>query len=299
MFKRILSSLSLVSNAIFPEEWSGDNYLLMNPDLAAIDLAKHYNEFGFKENRQGVFILTRVTLKDYLPKNFKYLEIGPLGRPFLNLKEFNVKYFDVLEKEALQEIAKNAPGQDPADVPHIDYVDTKGDLRVIDDQFDIVFSSHSIEHQPNILAHLEQVSSLLKSNGLYICIVPDYRYCFDHFQNPSTIFDCIEAYAQNRKVHTCKNLLLHKYMSTHNDPVEHWAGNHGSHHLHEIDFEETLKAIKKSTNDYEDCHGWFFTPHNFREIFKSSITRVMNLELEHCYETPPNAHEFLAVFRKP
>ncbi len=288
----------MTPNINFPGEWSGDNYLFMNPDLAAIDLAKHFKEFGFKENRQGQFILTRATLKDYFPKNFKYLEIGPLGRPFLNLKEFNVKYFDVIEKEALQEIAKNAPGQDPVDVPHIDYVDGNGDLRIVDDQFDIVFSSHCIEHQPNILAHLEQVSNLLKNNGLYICIVPDHRYCFDYFQNPSTIFDCIEAYVENRKVHSRKNLLLHKYMCTHNDPVKHWAGNHGDHHLQEIDFEETVKAFKKSTNDYEDCHGWFFTSHNFREIFKSTITKGMNLELERCYETPKNTHEFLAVFRK-
>jgi SAM-dependent methyltransferase len=177
-------------------------------------------------------------------------------------------------------------------------VDSNGDLKVINERFDIVFSSHSIEHQPNILFHLEQISNLLKNDGLYICIVPDHRYCFDHFQNPSTIFDVIEAYVERRKVHTRKNILTHQYISTHNDPVEHWAGNHGDHHLQEIDFEETVKAFKKSTNDYEDCHGWFFTSHNFREIFKSSVTQVMNLELDRCYETPKNAHEFLAIFRK-
>jgi SAM-dependent methyltransferase len=287
-----------LSNISFPEEWSGDNYLLMNPDLTGVNLATHFEEFGFRENRQGQFVLTRFALKTYLPKNVKYLEIGPLGRPYLTLNEFNVKYFDVIEKEALKEIAKNAPGHNPADVPIIDYVDPNGDLKIINEKFDIVFSSHSIEHQPNILGHLEQVSNLLKSNGLYICIIPDHRYCFDHFQNPSTIFDVIEAYVENRNVHTRKNLLTHQYLSAHNDPVEHWAGNHGAHHLQEIDFQKAVKAFKKSTNDYEDCHGWFFTPHRFREIFKSSITKVIALELERCYETPKNAHEFLTVFRK-
>ena len=48
-------------------------------------------------------------------------------------------------------------GRMPANVPTSTSVET-GDLSVIDAQFDAVVSSHAVEHQPDLVAHLKHVA---------------------------------------------------------------------------------------------------------------------------------------------
>jgi len=296
--QKIIKNLNRRFKINLPKEFSGERYINLNPDLFGIDLEKHWQEFGWKESRPGQFILNRILLKNYLPKKAKYLEIGPLGRPYLKRNEYDVKYFDVVDTKTLQFKAKDQPGHDIEDVPEIDFVDANGSLQNINEKFDIVFSSHCIEHQPNILGHLEQVSKLLKNGGFYICIIPDYRFCFDHFRAPSNIIDVLEAYSDKRIVHTNRNLLLHKYITVHNNPISHWEGDHGYHRLSEVNVKDSLSLLSQSSNDYIDCHAWFFSPIQFREIFITDIKKIMKMDIKYCYETPLNSHEFIAVFEK-
>ena len=54
-------------------------------------------------------------------------------------------------------------------------------------------SSHCIEHQIELVRHLKAVSRLLSPLGVYLMLVPDYCFCFDHFQTASTSIDCVLA----------------------------------------------------------------------------------------------------------
>ena len=56
-------------------------------------------------------------------------------------------------------------------------------------------SSHCIEHQVELVRHLKlkAVSRLLSPLGVYLMLVPDYCFCFDHFQTASTSIDCVLA----------------------------------------------------------------------------------------------------------
>ena len=271
-------------------------YLAFNQDVKrdGVDPLWHYNNLGLKEGRVNQF--TRHNLINMLPRSASYLEIGPLGRPYLSKKEFNVKYFDVLNRNDLINKAKEAEGHHPEDVPEIDFVDANGDLSFINEKFDIVFSSHCIEHQPNILGHLQQVSRLIKDTGLYICIIPDFRYSFDHFRAPSNIVEVIKAFVDNRKVHTRENLLLGTYMATHNDACKHWAGDHGSCTLSKVDVKRILKSLSIQSMNYEDTHAWFFSPNNFREVFDTEVNELTAMRLVLCHDTPINTHEFVAIF---
>jgi SAM-dependent methyltransferase len=112
----------------------------------------------------------------------KILEISPFYRPCM-IGE-NVSYFDVLDKEGLIENAKRMKLPTDA-ISDMHYVSRNGDLSIISGKFDIVFSSHVIEHTIDLITHLNQVYSLLNENGKYILAIPDYRYCFDHFRGQS------------------------------------------------------------------------------------------------------------------
>ena len=54
-------------------------------------------------------------------------------------------------------------------------------------------SSHCIEHQIELVRHLKAVSRLLSPLGVYLMLVPDCCFCFDHFQTASTSIDCVLA----------------------------------------------------------------------------------------------------------
>ena len=109
----------------------------------------------------------------------KILEIAPLDSPFV--KTANTFYFDVLPKEDLQKKAIKL-GRDPSKVPDIHFHHPNGDLSIIGLKFDAIFSSHCIEHTPDIVSHLKMVSRLLNDNGEYFLFVPDKKYTFDYFK---------------------------------------------------------------------------------------------------------------------
>lgn len=45
-------------------------------------------------------------------------------------------------------------------------------------KFDVVFSSHMIEHSLDLIGHLNQVKSLLKPGGCYFFIAQDHDFTF-------------------------------------------------------------------------------------------------------------------------
>lgn len=140
----------------FPREYSSSEYINLNPDLACEELEPHWNSHGWKENRPGQFILTRNHLKGILDRKISYLEIGPYGRPYINRAIFNVKYFDVLSQEELKIKSLSDNDHEEKNIPYIDYVHPFGDLSIVDEKFNCAFSSHCIEHQPDILDHLKK-----------------------------------------------------------------------------------------------------------------------------------------------
>lgn len=83
-------------------------------------------------------------------KEVDSLEIGAFFRPVLKGKK--TKYFDVFNQEKLIEIAKGY-GLETSKIPVIDYVQPNGDLTIIKEKFDIIFSSHNLEHQVDLIDH--------------------------------------------------------------------------------------------------------------------------------------------------
>lgn len=131
------------------------------------------------------------------------LEIGPSFRPIAPKKlGFNIKTMDYLDRKGLVEKCKNDPnsGQYIENIEEVDYVwsgESYLDLIGSDKKFDYIISSHLIEHVPDLIQHLTDCSSLLKSEGVYTLAVPDQRYSFDCFRQLTTVKDCMLTYHQN------------------------------------------------------------------------------------------------------
>ena len=231
-----------------------------------------------------------ITLMDFLledANDFSVLEIGPLHNPCFKGK--NVKYMDVMDAQGLLDKA-GEHGLPIENVPqYIDYVSTDGTWDVVKEKFDLVYSSHLLEHQTNLIQHLQDVYEHVLRGGAYILVIPDKRYCFDHFAPCTTIEDVLSAYYEKRRRH-CLTALLRAARATHNDTTRHWLKDHGSKGIFT---KEKLKDVVETYfaslhGDYVDAHEWYFTPETFRDICKElqelDLLKFENIEITETQE---------------
>ncbi len=259
----------------------------------------HWQARGVSEGRQGSLHAVRENFVNLALSEAPILEIGPFFRPCVT--GVDVFYFDVLDQEQLNERAHRI-GHANARAPFIQYVSPTGDLGVVDRKFRSVISSHCIEHQPCLVRHLDQVAALLDPAGRYFLLIPDKRYCFDHFIASTTLADVLQAYEEGRTAHTLASVIEHRALTTHNDTGRHWNGDHADPNYFDSRAERTRSAIaeyNQAAGQYIDVHAWQFTPHEFRELLVSLLgLGKSRFEVERVYETPLGRNEFCAVLRR-
>lgn len=190
---------------------------------------------------------------------------------------------------------------------NIDWVVTPTNLDAIDEKFDAVLSSHAIEHQPDLVGHLHQVSELLHPGGRYLLLVADHRYCADHFTESSTIVDVLDAHARKITKHDPKSLILSRCLITHNEPVRHWNGDHGladddpdlPRREHISRLASAVKLLNSAPQAVHDDRAWFFAPDSFALIINDlRALALCDLQVERVYPTLRNTCEFWAVLTK-
>lgn len=262
------------------------------------ELLYHFHNSGIAEGRAGSPASTRKGFVDLLASTRSVLEIGPLANPVLHGPQ--VKYFDVLPTAELR-VKAAGYGLNADDVPDIHFSSPTGDLGVVDEKFDAVLSSHAVEHQPDLIHHLSQVGKLLHPGGCYYLLIPDKRYCFDHFLAESSIADVLSAHLRGLRLHDPAKVINHFALTTHNDSTQHWLGEHGRPGYQDSfgRLRAALRAFDAAAGAYIDVHAWQFTPASFRSI-SSAIFQLDLADLEpvRVYDTVYSANEFCAVLQK-
>jgi SAM-dependent methyltransferase len=233
-----------------------------------------------------------------IPENASVIELGPFGNP--TMRGSNVSYFDVLTTEELC-IRAVEHQHDPEAVPYIDFVSPNGDLSVVDGSFDIVFSAHCLEHQPDLIHHINQVNELLVPGGKYFLVLPDKRYCFDHFFSVSNIGDVLQAHRERRTVHTISS-VIESVLGTHNRKKRHWLGFHGRPGWQVANIEaikETLESFDAANGGYIDVHAWQFIPASFLALMTQlHELGMIGMQPVQVCATPLGRREFTAVLQK-
>jgi hypothetical protein len=282
-------------DAVLAPEFDPAFYRDRHADLASFsdaDLLAHYEKHGRSEGRWAAPLVTRSAFVEGL-RVVSALEIGPFFNPSLTGPD--VRYLDICSTDELKERARSS-GLDPTAVPPIDYVSPPDRLDTRGQRFPLVFSSHVIEHQPDLIHHLQEVEVILLFNGAYALVVPDCRYCFDHFIAPSNIAEVIGAYEEKRRRHTLANYVEHSVLTTHNDPLLHWKGEHGEPQVDRARIQAAVGQWRAAKGAYLDVHAWQFTPASFRQIilglYDLGLTKLKPLRV---YDTPCGNFEFCAV----
>ena len=300
----------------------------LSPDA----LMEHCKRFAVEQGRSTCIYDRREMLQTALQKlindtQMKALEISPWDNPFL--RGNNVKYFEVMSAEDLRKATVGVKRKLDTLPKKIDFVGAKGDLSVINEKFHIVFSAHVIEHCPDLVLHLQNVSKILNAGGLYVMIVPDKRYCFDYYHSESTISEIIEAFVARRKIPRLADVINFAYTRTHNNAVFHWLGHHGERYgyrkippmegdaraeiLGEYFFDDGRGAnsqdIARLINQYSEAlkkgayisaHNWRFTPDSFGYIVNMlNKLQLIDLRLFRLCHTIWGRQEFITMLEKP
>ena len=283
----------------FSMEFDADFYRNLYPDLRSMseaDAAAHFQRYGIREGRQGSPLAVRENLLAALKRRRTILEIGPFCSPVVRGR--NVAYFDVLDREGLRARAARL-GLDPAGVPGVQFVSPTGDLSVVDRRFAAAVSSHCIEHQPDLVRHLQQVAAVLEPGGHYFLMVPNKLYCFDHFLPDSTLAQVLAAHVEGRRLHRLESVIEHRALTTHNLPARHWAGDHADPGYRASIVGRARAALDEyaaAQGGYIDVHAWQFTPGSFRELtamlHDGGYSPLRPLRV---YETPHGRNEFTAI----
>ena len=241
--------------------------------LSDKELRRHWRSEGRKKGRNAAPFENREQLLECVVGLDKLLEIGPFDKPslqFLVDHGATVHYADYLSRSELVDRAQKTPGRSPDGVPNIDYVLSNGGYQQIKAKYDAVVSHHCIEHQPDLVEHFIQISSILKESGFYVCTLPDHRMCFDHFLPPTSLVDLITAHTEKRSRPSLHSVIEHRCFTEHN-----W--NSATDPL--IDLRPNLRDLlhaaieEHEINDYVDVHCWKFT----RKSLSLSLRQLIRL----------------------
>jgi len=276
-----------------------ETYRASDPALGKLDDAAaiaHYRAHGRDKGVVASPLALRENLLLFIEDDISLLEIGPFCRPLKRGPK--VEYLDVLDADQLR-IRAGQTGGAAAGVP--DVIHHVGDLDIVDRAYDAVLSSHAIEHQPDLVRHFQQVERILNPGGGYFLIIPDKRFCFDHFIAESTIADVLQAYEEQRRVHTLKSVIEHRALTVHNDHRRHWAGDHGNPERNRAArVQAALDEHAAAAGGYVDVHAWYFVPPSFRLIVNTlRELGLIGLEIAGLYHTARDRNEFCAILKKP
>lgn len=197
------------------------------------------------------------------------VEVGPSHNPVAPKREgFNVHIIDHLSREGLIEKYR-AHSVNLQAIEEVDFVwkgESYSELTKKEKFYDWIIASHVIEHAPDLIGFLNDCDSILKDDGVVSLVIPDKRFCFDHYRPVSAISKIIDASFSKNTIHSPGTVAEYFLNVVSKSGVIAWdASTCGEFNfVHTLD--DAVNGMKSVVNDraYLDVHAWCFVPHSFR-----------------------------------
>lgn len=244
-------------------------------------------------------------LFDAIPRQATILEIGGGYNPkFLKENFPNVYHLDHASAAELR--AKYSKIPLVAHLLHriqeVDFVSQGGPIERLIPQalkFDVVFSSHALEHQVDLIDHLQSLARLIRENGTVIMIIPDYRCCFDALRFPTLAGDALAVHLAGHRRHRAKQAFDTTARTIQLNPgrrlrwldirVAKFCGSVARGH-------EAVEQNEKPEAEYMDAHAWTFCPVSF-ELLMTELYLMGLTSLTPKFISPSYGNQFCVVLR--
>lgn len=202
------------------------------------------------------------------------IEIGPLVNPMVRPDESDVRYVDRATTQELKKWYANESQLNVDDIMPISYV--WGDQSLAqatggEEQFDYCIASHVIEHIPDLISWLNEISSVLKAGGIASFAVPDKRYTFDYLRSETTLADLVDNYLAKRRKPSTKQIYDHFTNFAELDVMHAWSHDFDPSNLTRENSKASILGVCKEAlqkDKYIDSHCSVFTAESFFELLE-------------------------------
>lgn len=221
------------------------------------------------------------------------LEIGPSHNPIAPRRAgFKVEILDYMNADALRE-KFGMLGLDVESIEEVDFVWSGEPIPELvggSDRYDWIIASHVIEHLPDLLGFLHDCGEVLRPQGVVSLVIPDKRYCFDHFRALSTTGEVLDAFEQRRIRPTPGSVFDNMVNCVTLDDQGSWSVDSRDGTFRNVySFEEARKSWDRAKEGYEDAHVWRFTPASFRLILEDLTSLgLMSFDIIEEFDTAGN-----------
>lgn len=207
----------------------------------------------------------------HIDKDGHGIEIGPSHNPIAPKREgYKVHIIDHMSREELIKKYKDH-GVSIDNIEEVDFVwrgEEYSELTGKSKYYDWVIASHVIEHAPDLIAFLNNCDTILKDNGVISLVIPDKRYCFDHYRSITGISQIIDNHLHINRIHSPGTVAEYFLNVVSKGGTIGWNSNTAGEYsfIHSLD--DALQGMKLVMNEnaYLDVHAWCFVPHSFRLI---------------------------------
>jgi SAM-dependent methyltransferase len=242
------------------------------------------------------------------------LEIGALCDPVVPRDCSGISYVDHLDTAGLRKKYEKDPHVDIERIVPVRYVWTGGPLVDVvgSKRFDYVVASHVAEHVPDLIGWFKHIAQVLRAGGLLALAVPDMRYTFDCQRNLTTIADLLQAYFEQYRCPSIRQVLdhfLHKVevpeqcsvASLWEDATRAASVQRSRpfllQELGEAGLRRHFDAIR--AGEYIDTHCTVVTPASFIRLLAQLATLDLSFfTVKSFHPTLPNEQDFVVVLEK-
>jgi len=223
---------------------------------------------------RGVWSLRQEIALAYIDPTGRGLEIGPAFQPLApKAMGFDVTILDHAPTDAIR--AKYAAlGLDQPRVDLIEDVDavwTGGsyDVPGLNPPYDWIVAAHVIEHTPDPIGFMLDLSGLLAPGGRLVLVIPDKDFTYDHHRPLSTPGQMLDAHLNPSDWATPGMVLDHFAFHVTRGSEIAWHRESAPAEFRSTYTLEHAVAETKSVIDGAalDIHRWVFNPENFRFAF--------------------------------
>lgn len=245
-------------------------------------------------------------IRKYITKEQRGIEIGPSLRPCAPKKEgYQVEIVDHMDREALIE-KYAAMGLDTSAIEEVDYVwsgTSYTELTGKRDYYDYCIASHVIEHVPDFIGFISDISCMLKDGGILSLAVPDKRFTLDHFRMVTGTGKMVDDHLQPGRLGSVGTLVDYGLHVVRRGDATAWARIKDRwlpKDYKKIHAREEVRELYDNTVAnpvYHDIHQYVFTPSSFRLLIKELLfLGFIDMDIDTLYDT--TTEEFIVLMRK-
>lgn len=258
--------------------------------------------FPLAVERRRRFLASKFKLKD-----ISTLEVGAMDMPTFYPDEAAIAFMDYYSDEEFASLAKAGRLSRPLEslMPVSVVAKDKYFASKIDRRFDLILAAHVIEHVPDPISWLNELSALLTDDGAIFLAVPDRRYTLDYLRPLTTPFGLLRAHdddATTPDLYTAADFYFNKRSVSAKDA---WAGGEGLAQklaAAECTMRAAVERARYALSGpaaHVNIHCHVFSGDTFALLWRSlEGGGYVNLRLEQLVDVQKDGNEFWALLRR-